>query len=96
MAEDEFPVPVRPNTLKEMVSQMKGNQRYAEFIHTKVSEARNGDPVAIAIVTAHFDPGISELTDLSLSTDQATALKRCTDPRTHLVDFIYYVAYPPP
>jgi hypothetical protein len=95
MAENDYPAPATPRGLKEMVALIKSDKGYADFIHEKVKEARNGDAAAKAVVKAHFFPQTEELTDLQLSTEQATALQRCTDPRTHLVDFAYYVAYPP-
>jgi len=94
-AENDFPAPFRPYNLKEMVARIKSSRPYADWIHGKIAAARSGDLAAQTLVQAHFEPQISELTDLQLSTEQASALVRCTDPRTHLADFAYYVAYPP-
>lgn len=95
MPNDEFPTPTRPYSLKEMVKKIKSDPAYADFIHKKVSEARKGNEKAIELVQAHFEPETSELTSFGLTDQQANDLKRCTDPRTHLVDFVYYVANPP-
>ena len=95
MANPDFPNPPQPYTLKQIVKKITTEQGYAEFIHKQVRKARQGDAVAIAVVQAHFEPQTKELTDFALTDEQATALKRCTDPRTHLLDFAYYVANPP-
>jgi hypothetical protein len=96
MPNDQFPAPAKPYSLKEIVKKITTDPGYANFIHDQVSAARSGNASAIAIVKAHFQPGMSELTAFGLSEDQATALLKCTDPRSHLLDFAYYVAYPPP
>ena len=95
MSHPKFPNPPKPYTLKQIVKKMTHSREYADFIHKKVKKARKGNAAAIAVVKAHFEPKKSELTGFALTTSQATALKKCTDPRTHLVDFAYYVAYPP-
>ena len=93
MAENDFPAPPAPRTLKEMVKQIKDHPDYAEFFHDLVKAARNGDKKAQDQVKKHFEPHTGELTDFQLSESEAVALKRCTDPRTHLADFAYYVVY---
>ena len=95
MADPDFPNPPQPYTLKQIVKKITSEHGYAEFIHKKVRKARQGDAAAIAVVKAHFEPETKELTDFALTDEQATELKRCTDPRTHLLAFAYYVAYPP-
>jgi len=93
MAADDYPAPATPYTLKEMVKQIKKDSGYANFFHTLVKEARNGNHAAQDLVKKHFEPHTAELTDFQLNEGQAIALKRCTDPRTHLADFAYYVVY---
>jgi hypothetical protein len=96
MPDDPYPMPPEPYSLKEFAKKITKDPGYAIFIHDKVRDARNGDASAAAVVEAHFEPGTPELTAFGLTPDQADALKRCTDPRTHLIDFVCYLAYPPP
>ena len=96
MPDDLSTAPSSPYTLKEFAKRITHDPGYAMFIHDKVREARNGDASAAAVLQAHFEPSTSDLTAFGLSEEQATAATKCTDPRTHLVDFICYVAYPPP
>ncbi len=96
MADDQYPTPTKPYSLKEIVKKITSDPDYANFIHDKVRAARSGDADATSVVMAHFEPGTSELTELGLPAEQATTVTKCTDPRTHLIDFAYYVAYPPP
>jgi hypothetical protein len=93
---NRYPPPAEPYSLKEIVKKITSDPGYANFIHDKVRAARNGDAKAAEVVEAHFEPGTSELMAFGLSSDEATTVKKCTDPRTHLIDFAYYVAYPPP
>ena len=88
MANNVFPNPPKPYSLREIVGKMLDDQtgKYAAFIHDQVSKARAGDATAKKTVDAHFNPTAAELTALNVSsqTDQVQ-YALCTDPKTRLL-----------
>ena len=90
MPDDQFPAPAKPYSMKDIVKKIIDEPDYAKFIHGKVRAARKGDSKAAAVVTAHFDPATSELQALEIPSGEGAAVTRCTDPRTHLIDFAFY------
>lgn len=91
MPDNQFATPATPYSLKDIVKKIIAEPDYAKFIHEKIRQARNGDSAAAAVVTAHFEPKTSELTALKIPAGDVTQLTKCTDPRTHFIDFANYV-----
>jgi hypothetical protein len=87
MANNVFPNPPNPYSLREIVAKMLDDQtgKYAQFIHDQVSKARAGDATAKKTVDAHFNPTAAELTALNVSQTNQPQYALCTDPKTRLL-----------
>ncbi len=87
MANNVYPAPLKPYSLREIVGKMLDDQTggYAKFIHDQVSKARAGDATAKKTVDAHFNPTAAELTALNVSQTDQPQYALCTDPKTRLL-----------
>ena len=87
MANDVFPNPLKPYSLREIVGKMLDDQtgKYAAFIRDQVSKARKGDATAKKTVDAHFNPMPAELTALNVPQTDQPQYALCTDPKTRLL-----------
>jgi hypothetical protein len=87
MANNVFPNPPKPYSMREIVAKMLDDQtgKYAKFIHDQVSKARAGDATAKKTVDAHFNPTPAELTALNVSQTNQPQYALCTDPKTRLL-----------
>jgi len=87
MANNVFPNPPRPYSLREIVGKMLDDQtgKYAAFVHDQVSKARAGNLTAKKTVDAHFNPTAAELTALNVSQTDQPQYALCTDPKTRLL-----------
>ena len=87
MADNVFPNPPNPYSLREIVGKMLDDQtgKYAAFIHDQVSKARGGDPTAKKTVDQHFNPTAAELTALKVPSALQPNYALCTDPKTRLL-----------
>ena len=87
MANNVYPAPPKPYSLREIVDKMLDDQtgKYAQFIHDQVSKAKAGDATAKKTVDAHFNPTAAELTALNVSQTDQPQYALCTDPKTRLL-----------
>jgi len=87
MANNVYPAPPKPYSLREIVDKMLDDQtgKYAQFIHDQVSKAKAGDATAKKTVDAHFNPSAAELTALNVSQTDQLQYALCTDPKTRLL-----------
>jgi hypothetical protein len=84
MANNQYPNPLKPYSLKETVQRMYADCGYAQFIRDQISKALAGDLAAKQTVDANFQPLTTELDALGIPTQNQAAFLRCTDPKTRL------------
>jgi hypothetical protein len=88
---NQFPNPPQPYSLQQITEKIVTDCDYAQFIHNQVSLARGGDANAKATVDANFQPQAAELDALGIPAQDQPDYARCTDPKTHLIDFAGFV-----
>ena len=87
MANNQYPNPPQPYSLKEIVQRMYADCGYAQFIQDQIAKARAGDPAAKKTVDANFRPQDAELGALGIPTQDQPAFALCTDPNTRVLAF---------
>ena len=88
MANNQYPNPPQPYSLKEIVQRMYADCGYARFIQDQISKARAGDPAAKQTVDANFQAQKTELDALGIPAQDQSAYAACTDPKTRLLAFV--------
>jgi hypothetical protein len=61
-----FSKPKKPLSLKQTVKKILAEPEFAEFIHSHIRKARQGDQKAANVVFAHYRPQPEELKELKL------------------------------